>query len=92
MWVREQPPASSEVVDDHRWATFQENYFKRIDVLELLQRQRSVPHLENNASSEGVTDAASSLLFFASGSSIGGSHISDDLERVFEIPKNSLMW
>jgi hypothetical protein len=51
-----------------------------------------MPHPENNASFEGIIDVASSLLFFTSESSIGGSHAGDDLERVFEIPQDSLMW
>jgi hypothetical protein len=59
---------------------FQGNYFKRIEVLDLLQRQRSVPHPENDASSKAVIDGAASLMFFASGSSIGGSHTGDELE------------
>jgi hypothetical protein len=86
MWVRKQPPSSIEVVDGDCWGTFQGNYLRRIKLPDLLQCQRSVPHLENNASSEGVIDAASFLLFFASGSSIGGNHTSDELERVLETP------
>jgi hypothetical protein len=43
-----------------------------------------MPHSENNASFAGVIDATSSLLFFASGSSIGGSHTGNDMERVLE--------
>jgi hypothetical protein len=84
--VRKQPPSSIEVIDGDRWGTFQGNYFRRIEVPDLLQCQRSVPHPENNASSKGVIDAASFLLFFASGSAIGGNHISDELERVLETP------
>jgi hypothetical protein len=80
MWVQEQPPAPIEVVDGIRWGTFQGNYFKRIEVPDLLQRQRSVPHPENSASSEAVIDAAASLMFFASRSPIGGSHTGDELE------------
>jgi hypothetical protein len=38
MWVQEQPPAPIEVVDGDRWGTFQGNYFKRIEVPDLLQR------------------------------------------------------
>jgi hypothetical protein len=37
MWVQEQPPAPIEVVDVDYWGTFQGNYFKRIEVLDLLQ-------------------------------------------------------
>jgi hypothetical protein len=84
MWMQKQPPASIEVVDGDRWGTFQGNYFIRIKIVDLLQCQRYVQHLENDASSIGVTDAASSLLFFASGSSIGGSHIGDGLRRALE--------
>jgi hypothetical protein len=47
---------------------------------------RSVPHPENDASSEAVIDAVASLMFFASGSPIGISHIGDELERVLETP------
>jgi hypothetical protein len=86
MWVRKQPPSSIEVVKGDRWGTFQGNYFRRIEVPDLLQCQRFVPHPENNASSEGVIDATSFLLFFVSGSAIGGSHTSDELERVLETP------
>jgi hypothetical protein len=84
MWMQKQPPASIEVVDGDRWGTFQGNYFIRIKIVDLLQCQRYVQHLENDASSIGVTDAVSSLLFFASGSSIGGSHIGDGLRRALE--------
>jgi hypothetical protein len=45
-----------------------------------------MPHPENDASSIGVTDAASTLLFFASGSYIGGSYTGNDLQRVLETP------
>jgi hypothetical protein len=86
MWVQEQPPPSAEVVGGDRWGTFQGNYFRRIEVPDLLQRQRSVSHPQNNASSTGVSDAAASLMFFASGSSIGGSQTGDELERVLETP------
>jgi hypothetical protein len=41
---------------------------------------------QNDASFAGVSDAAASLLFFASGSSIGGSHTCNELERVLETP------
>jgi hypothetical protein len=80
MWVQEQPPHSIEVVGGDRWGTFQGNYFKRIEIPDLLQRQRSVSHPQNNASSARVSDAAASLMFFASVSSIGGSHTGDELE------------
>ena len=86
MWVQEQGPLSVEVVGSDRWGTFQGNYFKRIKVPDLLQRQRSVSHPQNDASSVGVNDAAASLIFFASGSSIGGNHTGDELERVLETP------
>jgi hypothetical protein len=86
MWVQEQPPPSVEVVGGDRWGTFQGNYFRRIEVPDLLQRQRSVSHPQNDASSAGVSDAAASLMFFASGSSIGGSQTGDELERVLETP------
>jgi hypothetical protein len=94
MWVQEHPPAPVEVVDGDRWGTFQGNYFKRIEVPDLLQRQRFVPHPENDASSEAVIDGATSLMFFASGSSIGRSHTGDELERVLEswkLPRNRSM-
>jgi hypothetical protein len=78
--VQEQPPPSIEVVGGDHWDTFQGNYFRRIEVLDLLQWQRSMSHPQNDASSIGVSDAAASLRFFASGSSIGGSHTGDDLE------------
>jgi hypothetical protein len=87
MWVQEQPPPSVEVVGGDRWDTFQGNYFRRIEVPDLLQRQRSVSHPQNDASSARVNDAAASLMFFASGSSIGGSHTGDELERVLETPR-----
>jgi hypothetical protein len=86
MWVQEQPSPSVQVVGGDRWGTFQGNYFRRIEVPDLLQRQRSVSHPQNDASSTGVSDAAASLMFFASGSSIGGSHSGDELERVLETP------
>jgi hypothetical protein len=86
MWVQEQPPPSVEVVGGDRWGTFQGNYFRRIEVPDLLQRQTSVSHPQNDASSTRVNDAATSLMFFASGSSIGGSHTGDELERVLETP------
>jgi hypothetical protein len=86
MWVREQPPTPIEVIDSDRLDTFQGNYFRRIEVPDLLQRQRSVPHPESDASSARVTDATSFLLFYACGSSIGGSHTGDDMERVLETP------
>jgi hypothetical protein len=86
MWVQEQPPPSAEVVGGDRWDTFQGNYFRRIEVPDLLQWQRSLSHPENDASSVGVSDAAASFLFFASGSSIGDSHTGDELERVLETP------
>jgi hypothetical protein len=86
MWVQEQPPPSVEVVGGDRWDTFQGNYFRRIEVPDLLQWQRSVSHPQNDASSARVSDAAASLLFFASGSSIGGSYTGDELERVLETP------
>jgi hypothetical protein len=63
MWVQEQPLASIEVVDGNRWGTFQGNYFIKIEIADLLQHQRSVRHLENDASSIGVTDAASLFSF-----------------------------
>jgi hypothetical protein len=37
-------------------------YFRSIKISDLLQRQISVPNSKNNASSEGVIDAAASLL------------------------------
>jgi hypothetical protein len=80
MWVQEQPHPFVEVVGGDRWDTFQGNYFKRIEVPDLLQWQRFVSHPQNNASSVGVSDAAASLMFFVSGSSIGGSHTGDELE------------
>jgi hypothetical protein len=86
MWVQEQPPPSVEVLGGDRWGTFRGNYFRRIEVPDLLQRQRSVSHPQNDASSARVNDAAASLMFFASGSSIGGSHIGDELERVLKTP------
>jgi hypothetical protein len=86
MWVQEQPPPSIQVVGGDRWGIFQGNYFRRIEVPDLLQRQRSVSHPQNDASSTGVSDAAASLMFFASGYSIGGSHLGDELERVLETP------
>jgi hypothetical protein len=86
MWVQEQPLASIKVVDGDRWGTFQGNYFIKIEIADLLQYQRSVRHPENDASSIGVTDAASSLLCFTSGSSIGGSHVGNGLRRVLETP------
>jgi hypothetical protein len=84
MWMQEQAPPSVEVVGSDCWGTFQGNYFKRIEVPDLLQRQRSMLHPQNDASSKGVSDATASLMFFASGSSIGGSHTGDELERVLE--------
>ena len=86
MWVQEQPLASIEVVNGDRWSTFQGNYFIRIEIADLLQHQRSMRHPKNDASSIGVFDVASSLLCFASGSSIGGSHIGDGLQKVLETP------
>jgi hypothetical protein len=86
MWMQEQPHSSVEVVDGDRWGTFQGNFFRRIEVPDLLQRQRSMSHPQNDASSAGVSDAAASLMFFASRSSIGGNHIGDELERVLETP------
>jgi hypothetical protein len=71
---------SVEVVGGDRWGTFQGSYFRRIEVPDLLQRQRSVSHPQNDASSAGVSDAAACLMFFASGSSIGGSHTGNELE------------
>ena len=75
MWMQEQPPSSVEVVGGDRWGTFQGNYFRRIEVPDLLQRQGSMSHPQNDAPSAGVSDAAASLMFFASESSIGGSYI-----------------
>jgi hypothetical protein len=86
MWVQDQPPPSVEVVGGDPGVMFQGNYFRRIEVLDLLQRQRSMSHPQNYASSTGVSDAAASLMFFVSGSSIGGSHTGDELERVLETP------
>jgi hypothetical protein len=45
-----------------------------------------MPHPKNDASFETIIDAVSSLLFFASECSIGGSHMGDELERVLETP------
>ena len=86
MWVQEQPLASIEVVNSDCWSTFQRNYFIRIEIADLLQQQRYVRHPENDASSIGIIDVASSLLCFASRSSIGGSHIGNGLRRVLESP------
>jgi hypothetical protein len=86
MWVQEQAPPSVEVVGRDRWGTFQGNYFRRIEVPDLLQYKRFVSHPQNDASFAGVSDATASLMFFASGSSIGGSHTGDELERVLETP------
>jgi hypothetical protein len=86
MWMQEQPPTSVQVVDSDRWGTFEGNYFRRIKVPDLLERQISMSHPENTASSAKVNDAVASLLFFASGSSIGGNHTGDELKRVLETP------
>ena len=77
MWVQEQPPPSVKVVGGDYWGMFQGNYFRRIEILDLLQRQRSMSHPQNDASYARVSNGAASLIFFASGSSIGGSHISN---------------
>jgi hypothetical protein len=59
MWAQKQPLASIEVVDSDCWGTFYGNYFRRIEVPDLLQHQKFVPHPENDASSKEVTDATS---------------------------------
>jgi hypothetical protein len=79
-------PAPIEVINANRWGTFEGNYFGRIKVADLLLCYKVVPHPKNNASSMGVNDAASFLLFFASGFSIGASHTCDDMQRVLETP------
>jgi hypothetical protein len=80
MWIHEDPSSFIDPLEDHRWCLFEEKYFKRIEVQELLLRQasKSTVMVKDDAVEGATSDSVPNTP--------SAGNMRDIMERVLETP------
>ena len=80
MWIHDDPSSFIDLLEDDRWFLFEEKYFERIGVQELLFRQasKSTIMVKDDATEGATLDSVPNT------SSAG--NMRDNMERVLETP------
>jgi hypothetical protein len=86
MWVQEKPSSPIGIADVERWGKYLGNFFKRIEIYDLLNRQAFGTGRRLDSSFTAVQDASGSSVMAASKAPSGEACTGEDLQRVSKTP------
>jgi hypothetical protein len=86
MWVQEKPSGHIGIADAERWGTYLGNFFKRIEISDLLSRQAYGTGHRQDSSFTAVQDASASRVMTTSEAPSAEACTGEELQRVLETP------